>query len=301
MSSSLTQWRYFRNILRNHLVTVTPSSPHTVHRHRTYGNCSVWTTIEQCRQCYLGTTALSGKCSRWLSIPAYPSLCAHMAKIVAPNSFHYCEVNHQSSRTCWEAEESLGEPDLVSNDLKELRAMEQAVVPTNLGSAPSATPILHLIHSCYKPGSLMSRAGISGNIHADPCSTTLRMSLYKGNWERKQFRRAASFGHRETSLSRVPLPPATSWSRNLTPWLSYVPQLGDVNNPGLIFNLHLAEGNGASELLGTQHRGYKDQPQLYCFGEGHSHAFHNLPRCWRKPVYCAPQTGTVTLTHITCF
>lgn len=80
-----------------------------------------------------------------------------------------------------------------------------------------------------------------------------------------------------------------------------MPQLGDMSNPGLIFNLHLAEDDGASELLGTQHQGYKHQSQLYCFAEGHCRAFQNLPRCWRKPVYCARQTGTVMLTHVTCF
>jgi len=80
------------------------------------------------------------------------------------------------------------------------------------------------------------------------------------------------------------------------PWLSYVPELGDMNNPRLIFSLHLAK-----ELRGTQCQGYKHQPQLYFFGEGHSWAFHDLPPCQRKPAYCARQTGTVTLTPTTCF
>ena len=92
----------------------------------------------------------------------------------------------------------------------------------------------------------MSRADISGNSHIVPCPATLPTSPYRSNWEKKPFRRVASFGHWETSLSRAPLPPATGWSRNLTAWLSYVPQLGDVNNPRLIFNLHLAEDNGAT-------------------------------------------------------
>lgn len=225
MSSCLTQWRYFRNILRSHPVTVTPSSPtHTPSLQRP------WKLL--CMDHHgAAQTVLFGNHSpkwqmQWMIIHSWSSTFAHAHGEV--RSSHLLSLLLSQPPVQLDMLGGWGVTGKARPSFKWFKRIqsqnaEQAVLPTNLGTAPSATLILHLTQPCYKPGSLMSRAGISGNSHTVPCPTTLPTSLCRSNREIKQFRRAASFGHWENSLSRVLLPPATGWSRNLTPWLSYIP------------------------------------------------------------------------------
>lgn len=60
---------------------------------------------------------------------------------------------------------------------------------------------------------------------------------------RKQFRRGFTWAWRNFKSYS---PSCTAWSSNPTPCLSYIPQLGDMNNTGLIFNLHLAKDKGTT-------------------------------------------------------
>lgn len=87
---------------------------------------------------------------------------------------------------------------------------EQAVFPTDLGTAPSAILILHLIQFVANQAlQNLGQALVAAIIvsHSQPLFLCASIEVE----EKKQFRRAASFGHWETSLSQV----------SLLPWFSF--------------------------------------------------------------------------------
>lgn len=139
-----------------------------------------------------------------------------MAGSVAPISSH-CWVNPELG--------SWGVTAKIRFRLKGFKGIwnhrsEQTVVPPDLGTAPSATLILHLIQ-------LVANQALQHLGQASVAAITLPMAtlptcLYWSSWEKKQFRRAAPSGHWETSLSQVSLLPPTGqgiWATNLS-WVT---------------------------------------------------------------------------------